>query len=456
MIVTPPPVGLLYLAAVTRQAGRHDVKIIDGRVHEYEMDEIIQQTEEFDPDVIGFTTMTVEHEYSHSTIAEIKKVMPNIPIIMGGPYTSSDPEQAMSDKNIDVIFLGEAERSYAKWLDVQVNGGSLSEVPGIHYRNNGEIKINPQPGYIEDLDVIPPPAWDLVDLEKHFEKRFLKIRSMNTHQKNDRTIQIVTSRGCPYRCSYCHNIFGKKVRKHSVKRVIEEMEFLKNTYGIQELEFIDDIFNVDIPRAKEIFREVIDRKLNMNFSFPNGLRSDSFDEELMDLMKKAGVYRIIFAIEAGSDRIQKLMRKNLNVEKAMANIKMADQKGFYIGGFFMIGFPTETYDEVMATINFALKSKLHTASFFLLTPFPGTDFWNQAIEAGMKLPKSQLHYHQISVNLSKVPSAQLEKMRLRALMKFYLNPRRIFSFATRTPNFWKHAGEYAWVLILSLLGKWKH
>jgi len=447
--------GLLYLSAVTRQAGQHDIKIIDGRVNEFEIDEIIQQTEAFKPDVIGFTTMTVEHEYSHKTIAEIKKVMPNVPIIMGGPYTSSDPERAMSDSNIDVIFLGEAERSYGKWLDVQANGGSLSDVPGIYYRNNGEIKINPQPGFIEDLDEIPPPAWDLINVEKHFEKHFLRIRSMNPHQKMDRTIPIVTSRGCPYRCSYCHNIFGKKVRKHSTKRVLEEMEFVKKTYGVEELEFIDDIFNIDIPRAKEIFREVIDRKLNLAFSFPNGLRSDNFDEELMDIMKEAGVYRLIFAIEAGSDRIQKLMRKNLNLEKAMANIRMADKKGFFLGGFFMMGFPTETLEEVKQTFRFAAESRLHTAHFFLLTPFPGTDFWHQAIEAGMNLGNSQMHYHEISANLSNIPSETLEQMRIKALAKFYLNPIRIFRFATRTPNFAKRSVEYAWVLILSILGKWK-
>ncbi|MBU1651387.1 B12-binding domain-containing radical SAM protein, partial [bacterium] len=292
-------------------------------------------------------------------------------------------------------------------------------------------------------------------LEKHFEKRFMVMRTMNPHQKNDRVLPLVSSRGCPFKCSYCHNLFGKKVRKHSTARVVGEMEFLRNTYGIEEIEFVDDIFNVDIPRAKEIFREVIDRKLNMNFSFPNGLRSDNFDEELLDIMKEAGVYRLVFAIESGSDRIQKLIHKNLNLEKAMQNIAMADKKGFFSGGFFMMGFPTETEEELEKTIQYAKKSKLHTATFLLLTPFPGTEFWDQALAAGMKLRKGYMNYYEISVNLSKVPSIKLEKMRRRAIVKFYGNPLRVIRFAMRTPNFFRRSIEYAFILLMSVTGKWK-
>ncbi|MBU1880630.1 B12-binding domain-containing radical SAM protein, partial [bacterium] len=410
----PPPMGLLYLSAVTRQSGQHEAKIIDARLHDLEINEILARAEGFDPDIIGITSMTIEYVAAHKTAQAFKKLWPNRPILMGGPYPSSDPDQALEDLNIDTIFLGESEQNYVKWLEVQERGGALSEVPGIRYRNNSGIMINPPSGFMDNLDDIPEPAWDLIDLEKHFEKRFMVMRTMNPHQKNDRVLPLVSSRGCPFKCSYCHNLFGKKVRKHSTARVVGEMEFLRNTYGIEEIEFVDDIFNVDIPRAKEIFREVIDRKLNMNFSFPNGLRSDNFDEELLDIMKEAGVYRLVFAIESGSDRIQKLIHKNLNLEKAMQNIAMADKKGFFSGGFFMMGFPTETEEELEKTIQYAKKSKLHTATFLLLTPFPGTEFWDQALAAGMKLRKGYMNYYEISVNLSKVPSIKLEKMRRRA------------------------------------------
>jgi radical SAM superfamily enzyme YgiQ (UPF0313 family) len=309
--------------------------------------------------------------------------------------------------------------------------------------------------FIDDLDDIPFPAWDLIDLDRYFEKRFLHTRTMNPHQKRDRAVPMVSSRGCPYRCTYCHNIFGKKVRKRSIQNVIDELLLLKNQYNIEEIEFIDDIFNVDIRRAKDLFRAIIDNKLNMYFSYPNGLRSDSFDEELLDLMKEGGAYRLVFAVESGSPRIQKLMKKNLDLAKAQANIEMANKKGLFLGGFFILGFPGETEEEVWETIDFALKSKLHTANFFILTPFPGTDVWQDAIAAGMPVEGSFKHYYQVSVNLSNIPTKRLESLRRKAISKFFLNPVRAFRFATRVPNFWKKSFEYAAILFLTLIGVWK-
>jgi radical SAM superfamily enzyme YgiQ (UPF0313 family) len=134
---------------------------------------------------------------------------------------------------------------------------------------------------------------------------------------------------------------------------------------------------------------------------------------------------------------------------------MADKKGFFLGGFFIMGFPTETEEEVWETINFALKSKLHTANFFILTPFPGTDVWQQAIDAGMTVDGNFQHYYEVSVNLSNVPSKRLESLRTRAIAQFFLNPVRAYRFATRVPNLWKKSFEYATILFLTLIGKWK-
>lgn len=451
----PPPMGPLYLASCLRKMGEHEAMIIDGRLLKISSQEIIAQAEEFDPDVIGISSLTMEGPEAHKIAELSKRRWPDRLVLLGGPYTTSSPDKAMSDSNIDFCFYGEAEDSFPDWVKAQLNGESIANVNGLAYRENGQVKITPRAGFIYDLDEIPFPAWDLIDLEKYWEKHFLVQRTMNPHQKMDHAVPMVTSRGCPYNCTYCHNIFGKKVRKRSVENVIREMELLKNQYGVEEIEFIDDIFNLDIPRAKAIFRETINRKLGLFYSFPNGLRSDSFDEELMDLMKEAGVYRIVFAVESGSKRMQKLMKKNLNLEKANANITLADKKGFFLGGFFIMGFPDETEEEVWETINFALKSKLHTANFFILTPFPGTDVWQQALDAGMSVNGNYEHYYQVSVNLSRVPTERLEELRRKAVAKFFLNPKRIFRFITRAPNFSKKSVEYAVTLILTLIGKWK-
>jgi radical SAM superfamily enzyme YgiQ (UPF0313 family) len=417
---------------------------------------MIDRIEQFDPDVIAITSLTQEGPEAHRIAAASKKRWPHRPVILGGPYTTSDYEKSTSDQNIDFCFLGEAEHSFAQWIEDMMAGSGPTAVPGIAYRENGVIKQNQRGDFVENLDDIPFPAWDIIDLDEYYKKRFLSTPTMSQVPMHRRVLPMVTSRGCPYLCTYCHNIFGKKIRKRSVENVIEELRLLREKYNIREIELIDDIFNLDIPRAKAIFQQVADSKLNMSFSFPNGLRSDSFDEELLDIMKRAGTYRLVFAIESGSKRIQKEVRKNLNLEKAQANIKLAHKKGFYLGGFFILGFPTETEEEVRETINFVTKSRLHTANIFILTPFPGTDLWQQALDAGLSVDSDFKNYYQVSLNLSNVPSERLDKLRRKALAKFYLNPIRLLRIAIKTPKFFQKSFEFAVILLLTLLGKWKN
>ena len=456
IVQVPPPMGLLYLAACLRKVGDHQSKIFDGRLLEMNPGEILYYgASDFDPDVLGITSLTMEGPAAHEIAAKFKKRWPNRPVLLGGPYSTSDLEKALNDPNIDFCFIGEAEKSFTDWVKAQENGSGVEQIEGIAYRLNGSIHSTPRGGFIEDLDRIPFPEWDLLDLDLYFKKRFLRIRTMNPNQLRDRAVPLVSSRGCPYRCSYCHNLFGKKLRHRSVQNVLNELVLLKEKYHIEEIEFIDDIFNLDIPRAKAIFREVIKQKLNLAFSFPNGLRSDSFDDELLEVMRQGGTYRLVFAIESGSRRIQKAIRKNLNLEKARENIEKANRLGFFMGGFFMMGFPDETEEEVWQTINFACNSKLHTANFFILTPFPSTEVWQQALQAGMSVHGDFQHYYQVSVNLSKVPSERLEKLRRIATAKFYLHPMRIFRFATRVPHFWKRSVEMFLIFFLTIIGKWK-
>ncbi len=453
--LVPPPMGLIYLASCLRQAGNHQARIVDGRLLELTPEQIIARGEDFDPDVIGITGLTMEGPDAHRLAALAKQRWPKRPVLLGGPYPTSQPDKAISDTNVDVCFLGEAEENFITWVKAQENGGSLDNVPAVTFRRNGSVVQTAHGGFIEDLDSIPIPAWDLLELDKYFEKKFLKYRTMNPHQKRSRAVPIVSSRGCPYRCSYCHNLFGKKLRKRSVENVLGEMEMLVKDFNIQELEFIDDIFNLDIPRSKEIFQGVIDRKLDLTFAFPNGLRSDSFDEELLAIMKRAGAYRLVFAVETGSPRIQKAIHKNLDLEKARRNIALADKMGFFLGGFFIMGFPDETEEEIWQTIDFACKSKLHTANFFILTPFPNTEVWEQALRAGMPVDANFQHYYQVSINLSKVSSERLEKLRLKATAKFYLRPLRIIRFMTRVPHFFKRSFEMFMIFTLTMTGKWK-
>ena len=432
-----PPLGLMYLASYFKQFGKHEVEIYDGRNLGSKPHEIAQKIENYKPDAVGITAFSMEKDEAHQVAAMAKEIFPEMPVVLGGPYPSSQIDEASADPNIDVAVICEGEKSGLQVFNALENGGNLAGINEITFRQNGEIVRTNPVDYITDLDKIPFPAWDSIDLESYFVMSKSKRRTMNQHQSKKRVVQIMTTRGCPYRCAYCHNIFGKKIRYRSVENVVAELKMLKEKYRVQEVEIHDDIFNLDLKRAKEIFRHIIAEKLKLKFSFPNGLRSDRMDEEFLDLLKEGGAYRLVFAIETGSPRIQKLIKKNVKLDVTQRNIELAYKRGFSLGGFFMLGFPTEVEEEAWQTINFALDSKLHTATFFILTPFPGTDIYDMAVDLGCNMIDVDYeNYQKLSTNVSDIPNERLMYMRKYALRKFYLNPRRLWSYIRTSP--WHH------------------
>ena len=432
----PPPLGLMYLAGYIRKYGSgHEIMVHDGRVKQTPADEMRRVIANARPDLVGITAFTMESEQAHTAAGFSKELFPNVPVVLGGPYASSDRELAGADKNIDIIVFGEGEITLNKILNALENGESFESVPGIQFRANGKV-VSTGPGEVaENPDDLPFPAWDLIDLEEYFRPSAGKRRLTNPIQMRERGMSVFSSRGCPYQCTYCHNIFGKKLRKRSAENVIEELKWLKRDFRVGEIEFIDDVFNLDRDRAKAIMDMMVYNDLDLKFSYPNGLRADQMDEELVLKMKKAGCYRINYAVESGSDRIQKKMKKRLNLPRAKEIIDFTAEQGISVGGFFMLGFPDETEAEMQMTIDFALKSKFHTASFFILTPFPGTEMYDEALEAGFDMEAMFSDYGQVSANLSRnVSSQRIAELRRTAFRKFYFNPRRMISIFNTTPN----------------------
>jgi anaerobic magnesium-protoporphyrin IX monomethyl ester cyclase len=453
-----PPLGLLYLAAYLREhtpKGDCTTVICDARFKEYDFDTIEGIIRDEKPDLLGITSFSLENKEAHEIAKRGKKAVPGVPVIIGGPYATSDYNQALADDNIDIAVVGEAETSFQQLVMALKKGEDWTGIRELAYRKNGTIAKTEERQFIENLDELPYPAWDLINLEEYFNRRGTKKRTcFNQHQMRQRVLSIFTTRGCPYKCSYCHNLFGKILRKRSVENVIGEMRLMKDKYHVQEVEIIDDIFNLDLDRAKQIFRRIIEEKLDFKFSFPNGLRTDRLDEELLDLFKQGGAYRLVFAIESGTPRVQKLIQKNLNLEKAQKNIALAAKRGFSMGGFFMLGFLDETEEEIWNTINFALKSKLQTAAFFIVTPFPNTDIWRQAQNLGLNLDASFENYQKVSANISKVPSKRLMQLRRLAFRRFYMDPRRIWSFMRTTP--WRDRFfTKIWILIAASFFKYE-
>ncbi len=424
------PLGLMYIASSLRKFGNHDVTIIDPKVELIPYENIIKKIGEFSADFAGISGMTYEAEELHSMAKLIKQHYPAITTVVGGVHASVAPDELIKDDNIDYVIIGYGEEAFCRLIDEINAGNPAPEMPGVAYRVKGKPVINPRKIPDTPLDSLPFPAWDLVALEKYFPK----VRQSVIHA-HKRYMSIFTSRGCPYQCVYCHPVFGKKYRTRSAENVCEEINILYHEYGIRELHVADDTFNLDISRAEKILDFIIDSNLDIRISFPNGVRADRLTDKLLGKMKKAGTYMVSYAIETASPRMQKIIKKNVQLDKVFEIIKKTDKLGIIVNGFFMIGFPGETRQEIEMTIRYALKSKFHTASFFVVTPNPGTELYDMVKDSIEKKPDDGALFHYFHpYGICEVDDAELQRLLKKANYLFYLNPMRMFRFLQLLPQ----------------------
>ena len=429
---TPPPMGIMYIASYLRMHDYESVRLFDARLYKEPVKEFYKLMSEYQPDILGISALTLEAAYLHTISYIAKSVNRHVRIVAGGPYATSTPATLMNDKNIDIAVIGEGEVTFKDLLDVYERDGDLHNIRGIVFKSYDGIITTPSRPYREVLDTLPFPAWDLVDLNEYFQRRGMSTVGIRHY------MTIFTSRGCPFHCTYCHNIMGKRFRSRSVENVIEEMKILRERYNIDDFEIIDDISNYDRERFKRLMRVIIDMKWEITLSFPNGVRTDMLDDEIIHLMKKAGTSEISVAVETASPRLQHMVKKNLHLEKIQVMIDRAVKDGIFVRGFFMLGFPTETKEEMEATIDFACRSKLHGAIFFKVNPFGGTELYNQAHETG-KLPSemntAHFSYYDTPFNLSELPNKKFNRLYTKAYVRFYFSPRRIISIL-RAKKIW--------------------
>jgi radical SAM superfamily enzyme YgiQ (UPF0313 family) len=253
-------------------------------------------------------------------------------------------------------------------------------------------------------------------------------------------VSLFSSRGCPCKCSYCHRIFGKRFRAHSPERVVAEIEHFTKAFAVTDIEFLDDIFNFDPKRVLAICDLIAKRNLKLRISFPNAIRTDVLTEEVIDALVGAGLYHSGFALESGSPRLQQFMGKHLDIDKFLQGVRWATDRGVFAHGFTMLGFPTETAEDMKATLEVACNSRLHTATFFTVVPFPNTELYAYvAKNAPDKLRGVDYYdseYTGSRINLSEVADEVLFGYQRAAWRRFYLNPVRMARIVRDYPNPW--------------------
>lgn len=354
-----PRLSLAYLSGCLKSQ-EIEYSVLDLKLY-WNWQKILKAKLEESYDFAGITSTTFEYKETKEIASFIKSFSPFTKIVVGGPHaTLMRGELLKNDPNIDFCISGDGEYSF---LDL-INGSLYRRIAGLSWRENGEV-FNNEEKEIEDLDKLPFPDYSRFELNRY----------------NDilRSFRILTSRGCPFKCIYCTvgKIMGKKFRARTPEHVIKEIKMLSRKYGAKKFNFVDDNFSFDINRAKKICELMIKEKLHIFWTLGNGVRVDSLDEELVSLMKKSGCSLVAFGIESVDEGVLKNLRKGITLPQIEKALKLTKKYNILTKGFFLIGSPGGSKQEVERGFKFAVGKDLFDVSFSMLVPYPGTTLWDE-------------------------------------------------------------------------------
>ncbi len=415
-----PPTGLMYVASSLRAAG-HQVKIIDAEVYHLPISRIIKEIAGFNPDVVGAGATSPDFHIASRILKKVKEISKEITTIVGGPHPTALPAQVLSEEShIDYVIRYEGEITTPKLIDTLENGGDIQKVNGVSYRNKeGDIKHNPDRDLL-DVNRVPWPARDLIDQKKY---------SFHVHGKGSTTMTTFqTSRGCPNRCTFCYRMFKNTVRFRHTQLIVDELESCVNEYGTRFIYFIDDTFTYSIRRVIEICDEILNRRLD--FYWLCLTRADALDTEMLSKMRKAGCTQVSIGVESGNQRILNGVGKGTTLEQYRRGYRLLKKFGFETRGSFILGLPYETKETIRDTIKLAKELDLDRAFFNILTPYPGTEVYEQALEGdGVRLVtndwKEFKRWGNSVIELDGITREELVELQKKAMTEFYARPRII-------------------------------
>jgi radical SAM superfamily enzyme YgiQ (UPF0313 family) len=370
-----PPLGLAYIASVLEKKG-YKVNIADMSTIGMNEDDLKRLVEQTRPRLVGISFMTNQFGQAVSAAKVIKTVNEKIPVITGGPHVSALPNEILSYDCFDVAVIGEGEITAAILAEHFLDGRyTLEEINGIAYKKDGQIHINEPRPLIEDLDILPTPAWHLLPMEKYAVPA-------TGGDTTETAFAVISSRGCPNQCIFCdsHTIFGRKFRARSAKNIFAELLYLNKNFGAKQFDFVDDTITVSRKRIFELCSLLQSGKCG--FKWMCNARVNTVDAEMLSTMKSAGCVRVEFGIESGDPAVLKNIKKNITIEQIKNAHQLARQAGLSIGSFVMVGNIGEDFTAVMKTRK--LLEQLDTDDIFIAiaTPFPGTELYRTAQENG--------------------------------------------------------------------------
>src|SRR3972149_2058458 len=403
-----PPLGLAYMAAVLEQNG-FEIRVFDCPICEINHDKLKSDLSSFNPALVGIGSMTPTIESPRKSARVAKEACPDAKVLMGGPHaTFMDRETLLEEQAVDVVVRGEGEETMLELAQQSPGLPKLDEVKGITFRKNSQIIQNPIRPLIKDLDALPRPAYKYIPVDKY-------------RIAGRKLLPIMTSRGCPFACSFCvaSQMFGARFRGRNPKYVLDELEWLRDTYGAEGVAFQDDTLTFDRKRAIEICDGIVERKIRLSWGC--GTRADTVTKEVLAKMRKANCDEICFGVESGCQRIRDTLKKRVSTDQCESAIKWAKEEGIFVTVSVILGYPGETKETMQQTLDFVRRVEPDDVWLCHATPYPGTELRALVERNGWKMNSDWKLYNTMNPIFEdpQLPAEEIANMRKAFYDKFY-------------------------------------
>lgn len=421
-----PHLGLAYIGAVLKEHG-HGVFACDAAAERLTLEDTGRIIREIGPDIVGVTSFTSQIYEAHEVAAIAKRINRSILTVIGGNHASALPEETLREfGSFDAAIAGEGEDSMAELAGLFSRERTVDgRVRGIAYRTKQEVRLAPPRPPIDDLDSIPFPDFSIFRLDRY--------RAFYSLFGAKRTLPLLASRGCSYKCRFCFRLFGNEVRFRTVDNVIEEIRRDGVLFRAGQIFFQDETFTIDRERTAVFCEKLLQAGIHKRLTWVCETRVDAVDRQLLALMRRAGCTLVSYGIESGNREILEKIRKDITLEQAETAVKMTKESGIRVYTNFMLGHPYETHETVAETLDFVRKLDPDYASFSILSPFPGTEVKEMAEQGtgGLKLLSRDWRDYGTqfgnALELERLSRGELENYQKRAYLRQYLRWGRLSS-----------------------------
>ncbi len=405
------PFGLGYLAAILERDSHAQVSIIDAKAEDLTVQQTVHRISQKSPDLIGITSCTYDYNDGIALAQILKEKIAGVPICFGGIHASVLPGYTLNHSCIDFVVRGEGEYTFLEL----VQGKSPQEIRGLSYKKKGEVVHNSHRPVIKNLDELPQLSYHLLPMDKYYPTAG-QCRRLPA-------VAMVSSRGCPGKCIFCcSSLTGHRVRRFSPQRILDEISFLVEHYGMKEVVFMDD--TMTFPREEMVRLCNLLKQKKYEVIWDCSTRVNFVDQPLLELMKDAGCNQISFGIESGDDAVLHSIKKGHTIVQVKKAVQLAKKAGLEVRGSFILGFPADCEETMNRTIEISHELELDLASFYIATPYPGTEMFEWAEKNGRLLTKNWSFYDQSHLIMD-IPCAShniVEKLYQKAWRSFYWRP----------------------------------